>query len=87
MNIFETELGVKTVGLFNQFLKKKLDKEENKKERHQFVKTYDVSLALPEHIDQKLNEILETHKDKHIEIVKMLKIKKEAVTIIFEEDE
>lgn len=90
MNIFETELGVKTVGLFNQFLKKKLD-EENKKERHQFVKTFcyyeynDTSK-----FDQTVNDILEKHKEKHIKIIDFA-INPAGVfdglaTIVFEED-
>lgn len=87
MNAFETSLGISTIELFKQFLKKKLDEEENKKERHQFVKTLDVSMALPKHIDQKLNEILESHKDKHIKIIKIEKIKGDALMIVFEEDE
>lgn len=91
MNAFETSLGIGTIELFKQFLKKKLDEEENKKERHQFVKTFcyyeynDTSK-----FDQTVNDILEKHKEKHIKIIDFA-INPAGVfdglaTIVFEED-
>lgn len=90
MNAFETSLGISTIELFKQFLEKNLD-EENKKERHQFVKTFSYyEYNDTSEFDQTVNDILEKHKEKHIKIIDFAINPAGGLnglaTIVFEED-
>lgn len=76
-------------------MKKKLDEEdekENKKERHQFVKTFSYyEYNDTSEFDQTVNNILEKHKEKHIKIIDFAINPAGGLnglaTIVFEEDD